>query len=229
MTKRKRGRPALPKDTVEFAAWLEGKYPGMLALLGHVPDGEVARRFGKSSSTIYAYRDRLGIGPCSPGRPAVPLSVTHPGMEGRLGKESDETIAGDYGVSKQRVQQIRKRLGIPALGKLRTELPAEAVALLGVETDREISKTFGISESIVHDRRNERGIRPAQCSNYNKNDGVIELPEWLKPFADLLGKVPDIEISRRAGRKTNSGVSRWRKRMGIPAVPSSEWRNGVKG
>lgn len=87
--------------------------PQETALLGTLPDSDVAEHLDLSASTVRLKRISLGIPPCGFRHRSV--GIWTPKVLARLGKESSGTIARDIGVSRQRVDQKREELGIPPL------------------------------------------------------------------------------------------------------------------
>lgn len=81
-----------------------------IALLGTLPDSKLAELLDLGSNTVRLKRICMGIPPCrtsdrGPG-------IWTPEVLARLGKEPARKIADDIGVSRQRVQQKCKELGI---------------------------------------------------------------------------------------------------------------------
>ena len=77
-----------------------------IAMLGKASDAQVARRLGRSVTSVKARRLRLGI-----------ASSRHrwtPEQDALLGKFPDETLARRLGCTVKAVQARRERLGIPA-------------------------------------------------------------------------------------------------------------------
>ena len=75
-------------------------------MLGKVSDAQVARRLGRSLTSVKTRRLRLGIG-----------SSRHrwaPEQDVLLGKFPDQTLARRLGCTVKAVQARRERLGIPA-------------------------------------------------------------------------------------------------------------------
>jgi len=88
--------------------------------LGKVPDRVLAEKYQVSLPTIYNIRHRLRI-PASHAHRAdgkyrrkVNMATILP----LLGKEKDVDIAKRYGVSRERIRQIRSRLQIPRYKKI---------------------------------------------------------------------------------------------------------------
>jgi hypothetical protein len=76
------------------------------AMLGTVPDAEVAHRLGRTASCVKARRVRLGI--------ASYYRRWTPAEDVVLGKIPDERLAQRLGRTVEAVQARRERLGIPA-------------------------------------------------------------------------------------------------------------------
>lgn len=114
--KKGRGRPRLP-----IPADLE-------PLLGVATDADLSRRFGISTPTVRkrremrgvpsaphpqgTTRDEAGYHPLSKDAYRERLESRHPGLLERLGRDPDTKTAAVYGLSRQRLHQIRRRLDI---------------------------------------------------------------------------------------------------------------------
>lgn len=81
------------------------------ALLGTMPDKQVAERLNLGCGTVRQMRVALGIPPC--GHKLTSGNLWSPTTIARLGKTTDREISKALGVSHQRVAQKRKALGIP--------------------------------------------------------------------------------------------------------------------
>ena len=90
-----------------------------VALLGKVPDEEVARRLGLSYEVVGYRRRRLGIPPCR--RPGRTGNAWTPETEKLLGAMSDGQVATLSGQSRAYVAQRRRSLGIPAFSPPRPD------------------------------------------------------------------------------------------------------------
>ena len=75
-------------------------------MLGKASDAQVARRLGRSVTSVKARRLRLGI--------ASSRHCWTLGQDALLGKFPDETLARRLGCTVKAVQARRERLGIPA-------------------------------------------------------------------------------------------------------------------
>ena len=99
----------------------------------------------------------------------TPLDQLHPGMRQRLGQECDTVIARDYGLSRERIRQIRAKLSIPVNSKFeRKPTPLDQLhpgmrQRLGKEPDGEIAPDYGLSKRRVCQIRIGLGIQ-GYCS-----------------------------------------------------------------
>ena len=84
--------------------------PPWESLLGTMSDGEVARRSGVPSSTVWRRRHSLGIAPYKPTLRA--MSWDH-----LLGTINDRMLAEALGLSREVVYRRRQRLNIPPYRK----------------------------------------------------------------------------------------------------------------
>lgn len=84
--------------------------PRHIALMGVLSDHELAVLAGCHPITVRRKRKALGIPPYSTGHAARGDWTDH---EHRLGKEPDEDIARDMGLTRSAVCQYRQRRGIP--------------------------------------------------------------------------------------------------------------------
>lgn len=112
--------------------------------------------------------------------------------------------------------------------------------ILGVKSDKEVSRIAGVSIENVRTYRLRRGIpagwrgetvealqakeafrsrRRKPVRRGRRRRGMRPRASRLEPFAHMLGDVPDRELAQRAG-VTPENVRSYRKRRGIPA----RWR-----
>lgn len=108
-----------------------------------------------------------------------------------LGSASDEEVANKLMRFCRHVRVRRQELKIPKFRD--TRWTAEVVAAIGVMTDTEVVKRFGltVTPSAVTTRRLSMGIR----SVVSIRDKVMWRPEWVA----MLGEVPDHEIAAIIG------------------------------
>ncbi len=121
------------------------------------------------------------------------IEARYPGMLDMLGDSSDQSVADEYDLSRQRIHQIRKRLGIEACHAPFDPTP-EQVAALGTKTDKETAEEWGVSPSTVSYHRRARGIEVWSP--------WVEHEKALQPYLDKIGKVSDPKVAKMAGVAT---------------------------
>jgi hypothetical protein len=174
----------------------EGRYPGILSLLGQITDLEVAVRYNFSGAfSIQGMRKRLEI-PAF-GSPEIrrlrlfrdvsvlcALCQKKPGIYKKLGIWPDTEIAAYYGLELLAVSAIRNLLGILAYNAERVEKP-------------------------------ERKKGPPALSPEEYRDKIAE--DFPNIFS-MFGKIYDTQIAKFF-RVTASRIGQIRNRLGIPALP----------
>ena len=133
------------------------------------------------------------------------MEAKYPGMLEMLGDSTDQVVADEYDLSRQRIHQIRKHLGIEACHAPFTPTP-EQVALLGTTTDKELAEAWGVHGGTVSRIRRQHNI--PQWSPW------IEHEKTLQPFLHLIGKVSDPKVAAMAGTATRV-VFEYRQKHGI--------------
>jgi hypothetical protein len=134
-----------------------------LALLGTMPDEQLAERIARTALAVSLKRRKLGIGPYRPPGCAGPRWTEE--ELALLGTAPDKEIARRIGRTWFSVYQKRWELGIieyrpPGCPThLWTE---EEIALLGTAPDEEIARHIGRTSWAVCRKRRERGI-PKPC------------------------------------------------------------------
>ena len=174
-----------------------------LALLGTVADATLAASLGVTRTTITNKRLELKI-------PAFVTQKDHKWKASdrkQLGVISDLNLSKKLGICSSQVRNMRLKLGIPAYQN-KTEFPAAAVKLLGVEPDSHISERFGMSAALVARERTLRGIGRAP----HPGRGDLALPKkaikdigWL--LDTLVAKKHDVPVA---------AVRKYREVHGIP-------------
>jgi hypothetical protein len=129
-----------------------------------------------------------------------------PGIIERLGTVPDSVIAAEVGVTRQRVAQVRERLGIRSSRS--RGYPQEMIDLLGYQPDLEIARAFGVCGNTVSELRRKLGIaryraphgtparyntgcRCANCKEANairRRNYITEHPEAVTRARDKLQK-----------------------------------------
>lgn len=130
-----------------------------------------------------------------------------------FGKETDQTIGLKYGLSRQRIHQIRKKLGIkPYNEKINIwdiEIPDLTIS------NKIIREQTNLSNNAIRKRRHASNIR------YKK-----EKIDWS---AVQFGEMNDEEIAEKYNISINS-VCSYRKKHNIPCVKRTKnfWKRGPK-
>ncbi len=183
----------------------------LVALLGQIPDQELARRAGVGVDTVATERQRRGIEACYAKRD--PIRWT-PEMIERLGTASDREVAEELRIPRSCVRRKRTLLGIPPFFPTQAHVrPRTAkwtrknLALLGKVTDKELARRMKVSYTTVNGKRRQLGIPP-----YRPPARRIE---WTEEMLALLGKVCDSTVAKRYGISSFS-VFRKRRELGIP-------------
>ena len=104
----------------------------------------------------------------------------------RLGVDSDIVIADELGVSRERVRQVRCRMGIPAPPRkyrFRKSLALPWVALLGTMSDADVAELAGVTRVTVSAWRKERGI--AKFAQPSKFDVVTDEQWRTLPYRQI--------------------------------------------
>jgi hypothetical protein len=159
-----------------------------LKLLGRYTDAETARKTGRTRSSVFHKRHRLGIAVMPELRPwtAQELSL--------LGNVPDREIATRTGRAYKTVHQRRRALSIPNAAAVVRRWTPEDDELLGTLPDRELARKLGRTLDSVSIRRHKLGIPPGN-PNYRN---------WTPAEDKLLGQFSDAEVAKRLGRTENS-------------------------
>lgn len=129
----------------------------------------------------------------------------YPGIRTAMAEMNNTEVGKKYGISRERVRQLRSRFSIPAPNNdiIWTE---EHIKLLGKQPDLALARQWGMHNHVVRRKRLTLGI-PA----YNTEDRYAK----LRPFEDLIGKLSDRKLARMANVNW-SIVADLRKEKGIP-------------
>lgn len=173
--------------------------PEAIALLGSVPDREIAEQMGIPLWAVWGERTKRGISP----------SIARAQWDDKtlrlLGTMSDEALATELGISASRVTKKRNALGIPAFApNTAFVIPPEYVDQLGKVSDATIAKALGVSQPTISARRRSLGI----SSQRTQGTFTAELD-------DLLGKDTDLNLAKRFG-VTQEWIGMKRRAQGIP-------------
>lgn len=202
-----RGRPRFPVP------------PAIEALLGTLPDLDIARMANVSATTTRKWRIAAGKPPAPEIRP--PWGERAPSrlaaVRDRLGTTSDAELAREAGVSRALIHQWRTRLGIPAHASaqpLANRHNWDSVAdLLGTVPDRIVAIKLGCHVYTVAMHRENHGIVATMPAVGIGSRGLRVLV-----YRDMLGKIPDTQVAKVAG-VSGPHVTRVRQALGIPPAP----------
>ena len=147
------------------------------------------------------------------------IEERHPGMFERLGMDSDLDIALDYNVSRQRVHQIRQRLGIECSFKPFV-FPEDAAPLLGTMPDKVLAERLGANSPHIKAEREKRGIPVWEY--------VPPSEEKIKTVAHLVGVISDPKVAKMIGVPPQA-IYNYRQKYGIETkVISPKHKDFVK-
>lgn len=145
--------------------------------LGKVPDVELAKRLGVTSSAVGKARKRRGLDRL------MPAYIDWEAQP--LGKVPDIELARRLGVSNAAVNSARRARAIPnALGEPK-RVDWDAVPLLGKVTDEAIARQLGTAVSSVGEARRKRGI-PAVGRGLNYVTQCGKLANYPEAVIDLV-------------------------------------------
>jgi DNA-binding CsgD family transcriptional regulator len=180
----------------------------LVARLGKMPDGEIARLAGISKDGVAKERKRRRIAAFRP--PIAPVEWT-PKRIRRLGTASDTAVARKLRIHSSSVRYKRQQLGIPPFHRKRTSARAhhwtpQELALLGKTSDAEVAEKLGLSKATVATKRTQLKISASRPPR--------RVYLWTEELLGLLGKVTDRELARLSGFSVSS-VQRKRSALGI--------------
>lgn len=140
------------------------------------------------------------------------LEQRYPGIEQRFKEESNAQIARVYGLSRERIRQLRVAYGIPKSLKMHQKVPSEVLGALGKVSDGEIARMFPqYTRSKIFYVRRVKNIEAAP-----KQDRF----SCLEPIRDRLGTLSDRQLAREMG-VTVALVFDYRQKLGIPPFRKS--------
>lgn len=180
-----------------------------LAMLGQVPDDQVARLVGVHVSTVRQERRRRGIPSFQP----KPRVVWTEETLKKLGTVSDADLAAEVGCKATAVFKKRQELGIPPCFEpvrswQRRPWRKCEVDRLGKASDADVAKDLGRSLYSVVKKRREQEIGP-----FKPPPVAIE---WTSEMLADLGVMGDPEFSVRHGVSRRAALEK-REELGIPS------------
>ena len=134
------------------------------ALVGTMPDRDLAQQIGRSRDAVGVRRQKRGIPPvCRPAIPKTPRVSTYhirnwkPSEIELLGKRPDRDVARETGRTHAAVKRMRKLLHIPSATPVRFWTPEEN-RLLGTLPDAELARRLNRGITGVTQQRLKLGI-----------------------------------------------------------------------
>lgn len=202
-TCRRCGEQGHSRATCPRSLEFDGTYERARPMLGTMPDAELAKIVGASKSTVTTWRSRLGI-PKAPRRNDP--EIKYPGITTLLRTHNNAAIADVYGVSRERIRQIRDSVGIER-ATTQYVLPPDKEYLLGHVPDVQLAKGLGVPTWFVRRERLRAGIPvSSRTPHYESVIGRVH---------DRVGTVSDRNLARELGLPI-SQVSAYRRRHAIP-------------
>ena len=190
-----------------------------LALLGTMPDPELARLLKVTYANVAMKRESCGISKC----PANRIIRWTPQMLGMLGKLPDKEVARLNEISLLSVVKKRAELGILCYARKSKHWhywTKKEIALLGKMPDAEVAKRIGQKRASVTWKRTKLKIAPFGKSNDEKRPPRF-LKDWKKSEIKLLGTMTDAELARKLDI-AHSAVYKKRVSLGIPPFGRSQ-------
>jgi Uma2 family endonuclease len=174
--------------------------PEDLALLGKMPDHQVATTIGTSPTSVCRKRLQLKIPPFAPSPPVIAWTEE---MIEPMGRVPDIQVAQRYGISAMTVKRKRSQLGIPGVVDCGMVVPTpELRDLLRLPTS-EVRHRTGLCWATIRNLRQELGIPDPYATR------------WSPEVIGRLGRKPDAQIAREIGLSP-SRVRIKRHSLGIP-------------
>lgn len=141
-------------------------------------------------------------------------------FDSKLGSMPDVKLAQLVGVSRDAIRNRRVRFGIAVYSAFQAVEPYRH--LLGVESDRHISKLSGASVPTVKAYRQSLGIELQSKTRPSQQPQLIPEDHPIKPYKALLGLVPDQDVARLSGM-SNEEIAALRELFSLdPAEPLPE-------
>lgn len=157
----------------------------------------------------------LGKGPGRPRMEREDIERVYPGLLAKLGQESDTAVGEVYGLTRQRIAQIRGQFGVVAFTKSRR---AQVEKLAGSTTDERVARLTGTTARYVWKVRHQIGVEAYTHRNGKTQSDVV------REQKELLGTMSDNALSKQLGVHAST-VSRIRNECGIApcSTVGSRW------
>lgn len=191
-----------------------------IALLGTMPDEELAANLGVKGASVWEARVKRQIDAFGTKKSSIPVAPPAPPKRNgkilvwdeaslaALGVFSDLALSLAWGIGKSTIRVKRATLGIaPIIAKTEFAWSPENQALVGTMSDRELARRLKITDTIARNKRIRMGIG-ANPNRPRKNVFTSEAIEKL-------GKISDKELAADLGVSVTT-VSLKRRELGIP-------------
>lgn len=187
----------------------------MDALLGTDTDKEVASKLNLPRQAVYTRRRLLGIAPAQWWSDELD----------RFGKTTDIALAKEFGVTRERIRQIREEYGIPKFKKV-NPMWDRVRHQLGILDDAKIAEMLGVEAKQVSHYRRLHHIPMKTTPTERSLDERKDIP---RNWRDFVGVESDRQLSLRWGIPLIS-VALLRKRLNrppaYPKVPNKvNWKD----
>jgi hypothetical protein len=158
-----------------------------MALVGTMPDAELAMRIRRSLMAVQVRRGLLGIP-----KPDPVHKKWRPAEDRLLGTTRDDQLARALGCHPKAVSYRRRKLGIPRF--FAPFWTADQDGLLGIQADERVARRLHRSARAVEARRLKLGI------SLSPNVRLRRPPHrWTTRQLRWLGKFSDEEVAQRIG------------------------------
>jgi hypothetical protein len=127
-----------------------------IALLGKIPDNQIAKRLGIVAPTVWRKRVQLGIPPLE-SKQRLEWTDARIAL---LGKLSDKALAKRWGVTVKPIAQKRNELGIAPFVSTAPVRPTRALKAILRLPISQSCRRYHISPETIKKRRQELGIPP---------------------------------------------------------------------
>tara|TARA_R100001015_G_scaffold18875_3_gene13340 strand:+ start:884 stop:1777 length:894 start_codon:yes stop_codon:yes gene_type:complete len=208
----------------------------MLVKLGSKSDTVLAKELGISKATVSKKRNAIGIPVFKApkdylkgrhrGRPVVHPEERYPGITDQLKTKTNIVVAEMYGLSRERIRQIREQLGIEkipnvVINRLSDEDKEYLIENLGKVSDNALGNQLNVGAAVIGSFR--RSIDKESFRSLQ----VKERRAALDSVKDRIGVDSDRSIAVSLGWPAHSGASyvqRYRIENNISANPERKTR-----
>lgn len=208
----------------------------MIELLGTDTDYEVGKKIGYSATSVFHKRKALGIPSAKETeiaerkknkkpRPSSNERMLnkYPGIEKHLASKNNNIVADIYGISRERVRQIRNQLNVPRPkhnihSKLSDVDQAFIKENIGKMPDTQLARMFSVNQTSIRKYRVSLGIPTYSEFVRARKDDLI------REHIQRVGVDSDSQIALDIDGVRQNDVYRFRKKAGIKADPKNSRR-----